>query len=649
MKTINENAIEKMDLMKLPFELAEIVFSQLDECDIIQCMCVCKHWFNQVPYYCHKVFERLEITPNSSKWKYTKKYLLCCVGSHVTSLNILEDGNDVHQILKEFRNSNLTSLDIEYYRPPLIDCIDDKTRTIVNEYETTSAESATLLFTELRTFYCDSLTKLSITHHFRCTITLLNVMENFPQLTHLTLSTPLDLDEETVNNNDNNIGFIDKTESTLILQQPKTCSTSIYSSLIYLNIDHSFDFDLTVIPFIKHCPNLSHICFTALNGNNVKYIDKKGGNQVSHLLDAAPNLYSFISSELCCRASEKYQSSTHTTIDNFGQSRLQSLSSLSQLESGVSNNKDGSQGLNVFILDQADGQYVDESLSVVLERSQQTLRILDVSLEMFTFYRISTHNVTLFNVHLPCLAVLRLSCLDIDPDWVAALLRQTPVLEEIELNEVPDHLTQEIVSEIATLHFLRRFIFSVYLSGITADPPTQQIDLKKWAAQTSRLQEINLYNAYPTDDMLYYIGQIPSIKKFCTNHRHGYNLNGPINLVTTNGLSAFAAELAKNKSNGSSHDTSSMSDGLQELQLKGFDTLTDTVLEALGDVDSLTNLQICKCTITDDGLKTFVNKKAMTLKKLSLTYCKNISEEGINYAKLVLGASNVSFLQWRRS
>ncbi|KAG2221344.1 hypothetical protein INT45_014028 [Circinella minor] len=638
-----------MDMMKLPFELAEIVFSQLNECDIIQCMCVCKHWFNQVPYYSHKVFERLEITPNSSKWKYTKKYLLCCVGSHVTSLNILEDGNDVHQILKEFRNSNLTSLGIEYYRPPLIDCTHDETGTIVDEYKTTSAESATLLFTELRNFYSESLTKLSITHHFRCTITLLDVMENFPQLTHLTLSTSLDLDEENVNNNNNNIDFIDKTEINSKLQQPKKSSTSIYSSLIYLNIDHSFDFDLTVIPFIKHCPNLSHICFTTLNDNNFKYIYKKDGNRVSHLLDAAPNLYSFISSELCCRASEKYQSSTHSTIDDFGQSRLQSLSSLSQLESGVNNNKDDNQSLNVFILDQTDGQYVDGSLSVILKRSQQTLRILDVSLEMFTFYRISTHNVTLFNVHLPRLAVLRLSCLDIDPDWIATLLRQSPILEEIELNEVPDHLTQEIVDAISILQFLRRFIFSVYLSGITADPPTQQIDLKKWAAQTSRLQEINLYNVYPTDHMLYYIGQIPSLKKFCTNHRDGYNLNGPINLVTTYGLFAFAAELAKNKSNGSSHNTSSMSDGLQELQLKGFNTLTDTVLEAFGDVDSLTNLQISKCTITDDGLKAFVNKKAMTLKKLSLTYCKNISEDSINYAKLVFGASNVSFIQWRRS
>ena len=110
METINKTATKKMDLMRLPFELAEIIFSQLKECDIIQCMSVCKHWSNQVPYYSYKVFKQVKITPNNSEWKYTKKYLLRCVGSYVTSLNILEDGNDVHRILKAFRDSKLTSL-----------------------------------------------------------------------------------------------------------------------------------------------------------------------------------------------------------------------------------------------------------------------------------------------------------------------------------------------------------------------------------------------------------------------------------------------------------------------------------------------------------------------------------------------------------
>ncbi|KAI9247666.1 hypothetical protein BDA99DRAFT_525714 [Phascolomyces articulosus] len=260
---------------------------------------------------------------------------------------------------------------------------------------------------------------------------------------------------------------------------------------------------------------------------------------------------------------------------------------------------------------------------------------------MFDFYRISNDNVPLSNVYFPCLSILRLACLDLDPDWIAGLLRQCPVLEEIMLWEIPDHVTQAMVDApclAAGSNYcrLRRFHLTIYLSGITADRPEHPLDLTRWITSAPRLEYVVLWNTYPTNHMLYCISQIPSLKKFGTNHR-GFQDS----LVTTQGLLAFATGLSS-----SSIMKKQAVSQLQELRLEAFKPLTDSVMKALAGIDRLKDLHICRCPfITDEGIKLFLdNKKPGSLEKLSLSYCRRVTNSGIDYAISILGASKVSFI-----
>ena len=86
----------------LPTDIVFTIFNFLEQADCVECLYTCRHWYLHIPSYTTKVWEQLDISPNS--WARYNDGLLQCLGPHVKK--VLIDQLDACTVLYKLSSMN---------------------------------------------------------------------------------------------------------------------------------------------------------------------------------------------------------------------------------------------------------------------------------------------------------------------------------------------------------------------------------------------------------------------------------------------------------------------------------------------------------------------------------------------------------------
>ncbi|KAI8149108.1 hypothetical protein BJV82DRAFT_590657 [Fennellomyces sp. T-0311] len=202
----------------LPPETIASIFRHLEKSDCLECMHVCRRWYNTVPDYARELWTQLRIAHGS--WHRPNSCMLQCIGPHVRNVSIREfHDTPVSVILNRLKHKECKIIYLE---------IQGHSRL---------REMGTAFLGGI-THFGSTLKELCISNANTSGLSELHLLDNCPHLTHLTLLfSPLAID---------------------VIYPPEVNiehSNSI-SKLLYLHLDTAGDFDSRVATMIGRSPKL---------------------------------------------------------------------------------------------------------------------------------------------------------------------------------------------------------------------------------------------------------------------------------------------------------------------------------------------------------------------------------------------------------
>ncbi|KAI9485127.1 hypothetical protein BDB00DRAFT_942663 [Zychaea mexicana] len=244
-----------------PAETVTDIFSYLDQKECIECMEVCRRWYDLIPSFTTRVWHQLKVSSSSAGydndgnaisccWLQSNIALLQCLGPHVKDVSIcFQDTRSVLERLYTQR-CEIKCLEINNHKP-----------TLKRNKRPTTNDSIRLPV--VITLFAPTLTQLSITSH-PCDVSLTMLLDTLPALTHLSVTF-------------NNSGYQNLSNTEVGQRKRRRSSFGVLSSaatldnnnnnsnthLVYLHLDNALNFDTRIQPILHRCPELQYLLITS--------------------------------------------------------------------------------------------------------------------------------------------------------------------------------------------------------------------------------------------------------------------------------------------------------------------------------------------------------------------------------------------------
>lgn len=570
----------------LPYDIANTIFSHLSQSDCLQCMDASPWWDAMTPQYATLVWRDIEITNNTD---IHQKHMLQCLGSHVKKVTFRELSSDrLIQAMRMLINQQCTGLHQLGKKAPW------------HVYEMILTTTCHIEFIQCK------IIDVSI---FLC---LLEQLTRYPTMTTLL--------------------FHEAYQSNVDLIQVMDACPHLKRLSYMTNINGNSNTSSSNVP-MDRCQQSSKITHLHLHGGILQ-----AGDDISRILHHCPCLESLF---LCC--------DTRTYRRPFDLEKIQQLCpKLTMMECNIdcgggflsswqqqddNNSKATSMDLKQFVALEQKG-YGSDQMTPTLVRHGHTLQVLSLSRDdrlcgMQTEWR----NLDDW-IKGSTLCVLSLDNINIKGHTVAALLRQSPQVEEfLWVTPRADRMTNDVADALCTLDQLRCLHIGYYATnGSTSCDDGKRIAgvdgferLFEYLGKVNRLQVLGMMGrGLVTDRMLKHVAAISTLKKL--------------------GLWYVAATDDDLSNDGMIHFASNLqTTWLEYLQLAHMNALSDKVLSQLVKKQQhLKHVDLAGCNlVTNAGLLQLLDMSG--IRSISVNNCALITRSVMAEFQTRLGKHMVDF------
>ncbi|KAI9246750.1 hypothetical protein BDA99DRAFT_592358 [Phascolomyces articulosus] len=254
-------------LNKFSFDIITQIFSYLNQRDCLNCMKVCRTWYNDIPQYTAENWRTLRISSQEVIHGLINQRLLRCLGNHVKNVILITMNQDkVYTILQILQKSGCHGIEsLEFFSCSVNPTIKDQIKF-------------SYLLGKVASFKLTHLKMIRMNWSF----VLLSILVACPHLTHFTFSPNY--------RHDGDAEDIELAEATQFDLREK-----VLERLVYLNIEAKIpSLDYQVQDIIKKCPNLRYYIGTAAGQPGALESLRRKAISLGYLMKWCPKLVYYV-------------------------------------------------------------------------------------------------------------------------------------------------------------------------------------------------------------------------------------------------------------------------------------------------------------------------------------------------------------------
>ncbi|KAI9246732.1 hypothetical protein BDA99DRAFT_576546 [Phascolomyces articulosus] len=253
-------------LNKFSFDIITQIFSYLNQRDCLNCMKVCRTWYNDIPQYTAENWRTLRISSQEVIHGLINQRLLRCLGNHVKNVILITMNQDkVYTILQILKKSGCHGIEsLEFFS-----CSVKPTRKDQIKFSYLLGKVASFQLTHLKMI------------RMNWSFVLLSILVACPHLTHFTFRP---------NYRCGDAEDIELAEATQFDLREK-----VLERLVYLNIEAKIpSLDYQVQDIIKKCPNLRYYIGTAAGQPGALESLRRKAISLGYLMKWCPKLVYYV-------------------------------------------------------------------------------------------------------------------------------------------------------------------------------------------------------------------------------------------------------------------------------------------------------------------------------------------------------------------